>query len=63
MNVPYVILVQLSQIANLPISMEHSLSAETKQCAVNPGHWTEDMRTDALEPALLNDRSYKVDSS
>ena len=28
--------------------------------AVNPGHWTEDMRTDALEPAQLNDSSLKV---
>jgi len=27
---------------------------------VNPGHWTEDMRTDALEPAKLNDPNLKV---
>lgn len=27
---------------------------------VNPGHWTIDMRDDALVPALLDDPSYKV---
>ena len=27
---------------------------------VNPGHWTIDMRTDALEPAKLDDPSLKV---
>ena len=27
---------------------------------VNPGHWTEDMREDALEPAKLDDASLKV---
>ena len=27
---------------------------------VNPGHWTVDMRDEALEPALLNDRNLKV---
>ena len=27
---------------------------------INPGHWTEDMREDALEPADLNDRNLKV---
>ena len=27
---------------------------------VNPGHWTEDMRTDALEPAKLTDPNLKV---
>ncbi|KAJ9512537.1 hypothetical protein QJQ45_018959 [Haematococcus lacustris] len=27
---------------------------------VNPGHWTEDMREDALQPALLNDPNLKV---
>ena len=27
---------------------------------VNPGHWTIDMRTDALQPAKLNDPSLKV---
>ena len=27
---------------------------------VNPGHWTVDMRTDALEPANLNDANLKV---
>ncbi len=27
---------------------------------VNPGHWTEDMREDALQPAKLDDRSLKV---
>ena len=28
--------------------------------AVNPGHWTVDMRTDALEPARLDSPSLKV---
>jgi hypothetical protein len=28
--------------------------------AVNPGHWTVDMRTEALEPAQLDDPSLKV---
>ena len=28
--------------------------------AVNPGHWTEDMRTDALSVAELSDASLKV---
>jgi hypothetical protein len=27
---------------------------------VNPGHWTEDMREDALEPAKLDDANLKV---
>ncbi|KAL3679652.1 hypothetical protein R1sor_022608 [Riccia sorocarpa] len=27
---------------------------------INPGHWTEDMREDALEPADLNDRNLTV---
>ncbi len=27
---------------------------------VNPGHWTVDMRTDALEPAMLKDPNLKV---
>lgn len=27
---------------------------------VNPGHWTEDMRTDALAPAQLDDPNFKV---
>jgi hypothetical protein len=27
---------------------------------VNPGHWTVDMRTDALEPAKLDDPTLKV---
>ncbi|CAI7752495.1 unnamed protein product [Closterium sp. NIES-53] len=27
---------------------------------INPGHWTEDMRDDALEPADLNDRNLRV---
>ncbi|KAK1271021.1 hypothetical protein QJS04_geneDACA007477 [Acorus gramineus] len=27
---------------------------------MNPGHWTEDMRDDALEPADLHDRMLKV---
>lgn len=27
---------------------------------INPGHWTEDMREDALEPADLNDRNLVV---
>lgn len=27
---------------------------------VNPGHWTEEMREDALEPAKLDDRALKV---
>nr|GLL30713.1 2-methyl-6-phytyl-1,4-hydroquinone methyltransferase, chloroplastic-like [Ipomoea trifida] len=27
---------------------------------INPGHWTEDMRDDALEPAELNDRNLTV---
>jgi len=27
---------------------------------INPGHWTEDMREDALEPADLNDRNMIV---
>lgn len=27
---------------------------------INPGHWTEDMRDDALEPADLNDRNLTV---
>lgn len=27
---------------------------------VNPGHWTEDMRTDALEPAKLDNPNLKV---
>lgn len=27
---------------------------------INPGHWTEDMRDDALEPADLNDRNMIV---
>jgi MPBQ/MSBQ methyltransferase len=27
---------------------------------VNPGHWTEDMREAALEPAMLNDPNLKV---
>lgn len=27
---------------------------------INPGHWTEDMRDDALEPADLNDRNLVV---
>lgn len=27
---------------------------------VNPGHWTVDMRTDALEPAQLDDPNLKV---
>lgn len=27
---------------------------------VNPGHWTVDMRTEALEPAMLNDPDLKV---
>lgn len=30
---------------------------------VNPGHWTVDMREDALEPALLSDPSLKVFNS
>ncbi len=29
-------------------------------CAVNPGHWTVDMRDDALEPAKLDDPGLKV---
>jgi MPBQ/MSBQ methyltransferase len=29
---------------------------------VNPGHWTEDMREDALQPAQLNKPSLKVNS-
>lgn len=29
---------------------------------VNPGHWTVDMRTDALEPAKLDDPALKVDT-
>ena len=35
----------------------HALSNDI---AVNPGHWTVDMRTDALEPARLNSPSLKV---
>lgn len=27
---------------------------------VNPGHWTEDMREDALEPAKLDNPDFKV---
>lgn len=27
---------------------------------VNPGHWTVDMRTDALQPAKLDDPALKV---
>ena len=27
---------------------------------VNPGHWTVDMRTDALQPAKLDDPTLKV---
>lgn len=31
--------------------------------AVNPGHWTEDMRADALSVADLSDSSLKVNAS
>ena len=30
---------------------------------VNPGHWTVDMRTDALEPAKLDSSDLKVEST
>ena len=37
------------------------ISAECHHhAAVNPGHWTVDMRTDALEPAKLDSPTLKV---
>lgn len=49
------------QFAHIPTFLTYITVTELiMSLTVNPGHWTVDMRDDALEPAKLDDPGLKV---
>ena len=51
----------MGQLAPIATFLTHSkVTTLLLLLTVNPGHWTVDMRDDALEPAKLNDPGLKV---